>query len=162
MSIYDYDNDFATYDNDPKLRKTLGQVWTPYELLCKMMDKLDKSVWEDPSKTILEPTMGTGNIVISMLYRRIVEHKMEPVAALSTIFGIEMDPVTYNHCIVRIRAFMQHFCDAVDMEFVEDILKYNFVCSDFFKWNIGEWRPKTAEEIAAETKVVRKKKSSTH
>jgi hypothetical protein len=45
-------------------------------------------------------------------------------------------------------------------EFVEDILKYNFVCSDFFKWNIGQWRPKTAEEIAAETKVVRKKKSS--
>jgi len=156
MSIYDYDNDFATYDLDVKARKALGQVWTPYELVCRMMDKIPIQSWADPNKTYLEPTMGTGNIVISMLYRRIVEYKVDPVSAISTTYGIEMDPATYKHCIERIRAFMKHFCDDVDMEFVEDALKYNFVCSDFFKWNIDKWRPKTDEELQAESKKKRK------
>ena len=161
MSIYDYDNDFATYDLDVKARKTLGQVWTPYELVCRMMDKIPIQTWADPNKTFLEPTMGSGNIVISMLYRRIVEYKIDPVAAISTTFGIEMDPATYNHCIERIRAFMKHFCDDVDMEFVEDALKYNFVSSDFFKWNISKWRPYTDEELdelAKKAKKIKKKK----
>ena len=47
---------------------------------------------------------------------------------------------------------MKHFCDDVDMEFVEDALKYNFVCSDFFKWNIEQWRPYTEEELLAKKK----------
>lgn len=152
MSIYDYDNDFATYDLDKNARKKLGQVWTQYELVCKLMDKCDPSTWIDSTKTILEPTMGSGNIVIGMLYRRIVEYKMDPVAAISTIFGIEMDPSTYNHCIERIKTFMRHFCDETDMEFIEDTLKYNFVCSDFFKWNIVKWRPYTEEELKANNK----------
>lgn len=157
MSIYDYDSDFATYDNDEVLRKKLGQVWTPYCIVERMMDKLPVETWTDCSKTMLEPTMGTGNIVISMLYRRIVEYRQDPVAAISTIFGIEMDPKTYEHCINRIRTFMKQFCDEIDMEFVEETLKYNFVCSDFFKWNLREWRPKTEEEMAENNKKRRKK-----
>ena len=160
MSIYDYDNDFATYDLDVKARKSLGQVWTPYEVICRMMDKIPAYKWADPSFTCLEPTMGSGNIVISMLYRRIVEYKVEPVAAISNIYGIEMDPSTYNHCIERIRAFMKHFCDDVDMEFVEDTLKYNFVCSDFFKWNISKWRPYTNEELDELAKKNKKTKKN--
>jgi len=152
MSIYDYDNDFATYDLDKDARKKLGQVWTPYELVCKLMDTCDPSTWIDSTKTIFEPTMGSGNIIIGMLYRRIVEYKMDPVAAISTIFGIEMDPSTYNHCIERIKVFMRHFCDKTDMEFIEDTLKYNFVCFDFFKWNIAKWRPYTEEELKANNK----------
>jgi hypothetical protein len=152
MSIYDYDNDFATYDLDKDARKKLGQVWTPYELVCRLMDKCDPETWTDSTKTMLEPTMGSGNIVIGMLYRRIVEYKMDPVAAISTIYGIEMDPATYEHCIDRIRNFMKHFCDEKDMTFVEDTLKYNFVCSDFFKWNIPQWRPYTEEELLANSK----------
>ena len=158
MSIYDYDNDFATYDNDKAKRKELGQVWTPFELIERMMDKLDRSTWSDCSKTILEPTMGSGNIVIGMLYRRIVEYRQDPVSAISTIYGIEMDKATYDHCIDRIRTFMKQFCDETDMEFVEDTLKYNFVNSDFFKWNLEKWRPKTDEELKAETPKKRRKK----
>ena len=156
MTIYDYDNDFATYDLDKDARKKLGQVWTPYDLVCQLMDKCDPSTWTDSSKTILEPTMGSGNIVIGMLYRRIVEYKMDPVAAISTIFGIEMDPATYSHCLERIRAFMRNFCDETDMEFVEDTLKYNFVCSDFFKWNLAQWRPYTEDELKANSKKKKK------
>ena len=156
MSIYDYDNDFATYDLDVKARKALGQVWTPYELCCRLMDKAGTEVWTDCSKTLLEPTMGSGNIVISMLYRRIVEYKCDPVAAISTICGIEMDPATYNHCVERIKAFLKHFCDESDMVYVERYIERNFVCSDLFKWNIPEWRPYTDEELQAETKKKRK------
>ena len=64
-SIYDYDNDFAHYELNEKERKKLGQVWTPYSIIEKMMDKVDPSHWKDETRTQLDPTMGTGNIVIA-------------------------------------------------------------------------------------------------
>lgn len=88
MTIYDYDNDFAHYETDKETQKNLGQVWTPFHIIEQMMDKAgtidDKnSVWYDETKTNLDPTMGAGNIVIAMLYRRIVQCGQDPVVALS-------------------------------------------------------------------------------
>ena len=82
MTIYDYDNDFAHYECDEAARKKLGQVWTPYSVVVQLMDKLDKTIWQDEHKTCLDPTMGAGNIVIGILYRRIVENKQDPLVAL--------------------------------------------------------------------------------
>ena len=87
MTIYDYDNDFAHYESDKETQKSLGQIWTPYNIIEMMMDKAGtidnkSSIWYDETKTNLDPTMGTGNIIIAMLYRRIVECKQDPIKAL--------------------------------------------------------------------------------
>ena len=40
MSIYDFDNDFAHYEADENTQKKLGQVWTPYNIIEQMIDKV--------------------------------------------------------------------------------------------------------------------------
>lgn len=103
MTIDDFDNDFATYVSDEETQKKLGQVFTPFHIIEKMMDKAgtieDKnSVWYDETKTNLDPTMGAGNIVIAMLYRRIVEYKQNPIIALSNVYGVELDKKNIRIC----------------------------------------------------------------
>ena len=164
MSIYDYDNDFAHYELDKDARKKLGQCWTPYSIIEQMMDKAgsvkDKnSVWYDETKTNLDPTMGAGNIVIAMLYRRIVQCDQNPVIALSNVYGIELDSNTLLYARERIYKFMKTVetkrCakwSKKDWQNIHDIIycknpftkdKYpNFVCSDIFKWDIQNWCPK--------------------
>lgn len=147
MTINDYDNDFLTYVSDKATRKKLGQVFTPYSLICTMMDKAGtvddpKSIWHDESKTNLDPTMGAGNIVIAMLYRRIVECKQDPVKALSNVYGVELDQNTLDYAKERIKKFMAHFTK----EDVTDIIERNFVCSDIFEWDLENWCKKGASK----------------
>lgn len=138
-SIYDYDNDFNHYEHaDKKERQRLGQVWTPYDTIAKMMDKWPAENWKDPSKTMLDPTMGAGNIVIAMLYRRIVENGQDPITALKNTYGVELDPPTHKYAQQRIIRFMKNFTE----EDVRDIVWNNFVNSDIFEWNLEKWKSK--------------------
>lgn len=141
MSINDYDNDFATYVSDNATRKKLGQVFTPYSVIVQLMDKLDKTIWQDEHKTCLDPTMGAGNIIIGILYRRIVENKQDPLVALSNTYGVELDQDTLNYAKERIKKFMSHFTNTN----VTKIIDYNFVCSDIFEWDCENWCKKQTE-----------------
>ena len=146
MTIYDFDNDFAHYETNEEERKKLGQVWTPYYIIEQMMDKIgtvdDKnSDWYNENETDFDPTMGAGNIVIAILYRRIVQCGQNPVVALSNVYGVELDSKTLNYAKERIKKFMAHFTD----EDLTKIIEHNFVCSDIFKWDIVKWKPKKSE-----------------
>ena len=142
MSIEQFDNDFATYVADKETRKKLGQVFTPYPVIEKMMDKIDKEIWINEDKTALDPTMGAGNIIIAILYRRIVENNQNPIKAISNTYGIELDPKTHEYAKERIKKFMAHFTN----EDLTKIIDHNFVCSDVFEWNIEKWCPKKSSE----------------
>ncbi len=160
MTIYDFDNDFAHYEANEDTQKALGMVWTPYSIIEQMMDKAglvsDKnSIWYDETKTNLDPTMGAGNIVIGMLYRRIVECGQNPITALSNVYGVELDSKTLKYARERIYKFMMAVEKNLNLKFTDeewkriraiifegDGKKYpNFVESDIFKWNINEWKP---------------------
>ena len=158
MTIYDYDNDFAHYELDESSKKDLGQFWTPFHIIEQMMDKAgsinDKnSVWYDETKTNLDPTMGAGNIVIAMLYRRIVQCGQDPITALSNVYGVELDKKTLEYAQIRIEKFMMKIEDNLHYKFTNEewnnirkIIMHNFVCSDIFDWNIEEWRHYTPAE----------------
>ena len=141
MTIYDYDNDFAHYECDETARKKMGQVWTPYSIIEKMMDKLDNEIWKDEKKTALDPTMGAGNIIIGILYRRIVENKQDPLVALRNTYGVELEQDTLNYAKERIKKFMRHFTKTN----VTKIIDHNFVCSDIFEWDCENWCKKQTE-----------------
>ena len=155
-SIYDYDNDFSHYELNEKERKKLGQVWTPYSIIVKMLNKVDSSHWKDETKTNLDPTMGTGNFVIAMLYRRIVEYGQDPLKALKNTYGVELDQKTLDYAHKRIEKFMTHFTNSKKK--VHEIVMKNFVCSDILKWNVEKWRPMTPEEIERYEKEKKEKK----
>lgn len=142
MNINDFDTDFATYVSDKATRKKLGQVFTPYSVIEKMMNKIDKEIWINEDKTALDPTMGAGNIIIAILYRRIVENNQNPIKAISNTYGIELDPKTHEYAKERIKKFMAHFTN----EDLTKIIDHNFVCSDVFEWNITDWCPKKSND----------------
>ena len=48
---------------------TFGEVFTPFELIEEMLDKLDPSIWSDKTKTFFDPCAGKGNFPICIVKR---------------------------------------------------------------------------------------------
>lgn len=119
-------------------RQKLGAFWTPPEIITQMMAMTATKSWKDPSKTFLDPTCGAGNILVCVLLNKIY-HGSTPSQAVKTIYGIEMCKSTVKICRDRI-------CRIVGERY-RPIVEKNIVCSDFFNWNLEEWRPYTAKEL---------------
>lgn len=69
-------------DNSMEKRKSLGQFYTPPQLSSKMLEKYDTDLNEFRSKTILDPTCGSGLLLIDALIAGSDPDK---------VFGIELD-----------------------------------------------------------------------
>lgn len=123
-----------------------GEVFTPKSLVEKMMDKIPEEKWKDPNSVWLEPTFGSGNMLICMLERRIASG-VEPIQAVKTLYGVELMQDNVDLCKDRIREVLRANKVKIDKK-VNDIIDHNFVCSDFFKWDFENWRSK---EEAVET-----------
>lgn len=119
-------------------RKNFGAVWTPPEIISQMMAKASDDIWADPTKTCLDPTCGTGNIVVSMLLNKLY-HGVSPDMAVKNVYGIELQKKNVEICRNRICAIVG--------EKYRKIVEHNIVCSDIFLWNIEEWRPYTKKEL---------------
>ena len=44
-----------------------GEVFTPIDFICKMLDELPNSVWKDKSLKWFDPAVGIGNFPIVIL-----------------------------------------------------------------------------------------------
>ena len=114
-----------------------GEVFTPKALVEKMMDKIPVEKWSDPEATFLEPTFGSGNMLICMLERRIASG-IEPMQAVKTLYGVELMQDNVDLCKDRIREVLRANKIKITKQ-VNDIIDHNFVCSDFFKWDFENW-----------------------
>jgi type I restriction-modification system DNA methylase subunit len=61
-------NEIDGYNTYEK-RKDNDEVFTPPFLIEEMLDRLPKTVWEDPTKTWLDPCAGLGNFSVIILKR---------------------------------------------------------------------------------------------
>ena len=155
------DIDYLTEDRKSRKKKT-QEVFTPYCIIKKLMDNISKEDWQDPTKTFLDPAMGNGNIILGILYRRIVEYGIDWKTALETCYGVELmqDNVYETHGRI-IKLF-----DALGIDYDEDeamdIMLRNLVCHDFFTWNFEHWRPYTFDELKqiSKKKTVKKTKKT--
>lgn len=144
------DIDYLT-DIRKKRRKKTQEVFTPYSIVKKLCDNISEEDWRDPMKTFLDPCIGSGNIVLFIIYRRL-NSGIDWKTALETTFGIELmqDNVYETHGRI-IKLF-----DALGIDYDEDeamdIMLKNLVCHDFFTWNFEEWRPYTEDELKKKTK----------
>jgi len=50
-------------------KKLFGEVFTPVELVCEMLEKLSSEVWKDPTLKWLDPANGIGNYPIVAYYK---------------------------------------------------------------------------------------------
>ena len=125
---------------DTKRIKDNGEVFTPKTIIDQMLAKIPEENWKDPSKTFLEPTFGSGNIVIAILEKRI-KSGIKPLVALKTLYGVELMQDNVNKCKQRIIDLLQENNVKITNNVI-NIINYNFVCSDFFNWDFENWRSK--------------------
>ena len=126
---------------DSRKKKT-GEFFTPDDLINRLLDKAGEEAWTE-NKTFLDPTAGNGNIVLAILKRKIEVYHHRPLTALSTIFAVELMPDNVKEMKERVSKYMlpllQFKCE---IDILDLVLNYNFVCSDFFNWDFDKWQPK--------------------
>ena len=121
-------------------RAKFGAVWTPPEIISKMFAMVEDKEWAKPEDNMLDPTCGTGNIVVSMVLNKSY-HGIDPTTALEHVYGIELQQKNVKICRERLLKIVGNTAKH------REIVKKNIVCSDFFLWNIEEWRPYTTKEL---------------
>lgn len=154
-----YIDGYKSYQEDDRKARRKGknatnEFFTPYSIVVRMMDKISSEDWADPTKTFLEPSCGSGNFVVGILYRRIVEYNIDWKTALKTCFALDLMQDNVDEMKDRVHKMLEQICPDYNKASATRIMDKNFVCSDFFKWNFEEWRPMTDEEI----KKAKKKK----
>ena len=112
-----------------------GEVFTPAFLVEKMLNLIPDEVWNDPNKTILEPSCGNGNFVEAIIARKI-RSGSSLRQALSTTFGIDILRDNIEEC--RRRIYQKFIApepkktqsDLKNRAVLQQILKKNVICAD--------------------------------
>lgn len=118
-----------------------GEVFTPFSVIDQMISKIPEEKWKDPKATFLDPTAGSGNILVRMLEKRLASG-ISKKDAVKTLYGVELMQDNRDLCVRRI-------LEIVGPKYAK-IVNHNIICADFFKWDFENWKPK--EEVD-ETKI---------
>lgn len=117
--------------------KQFGEVFTPPELVSKMLDKLPAEMWL-PGKTFLEPACGNGNFLVQVLERKLAAGH-DVYDAVSTIYAIDIQQDNVTESIYR----MMKVLESSGREFDYDIVLLTFIknirVGDALKINVGEF-----------------------
>jgi len=155
-------------DNRTDRRKGAGgtqEFFTPYSIVKRMCDKVSDEDWADPQKTFLEPSAGSGQFVIYIIWNRL-QHGIDWKTALKTCYSVELMQDNVDEMKERVHKMLEQICPdyiGVDTKTgcvhtpynkasATRIMNKNFVCHDFFTWDFEEWRPMTEEEIKKKKK----------
>ena len=118
------------YHSDDAI-KQFGEVFTPDKLVNEMLDKLPHEVFTDKDKTVLDNSCGNGQFLFQVMFRKMKHmilgcgrptykaHKQ----ALSTIYGVELDPKNAEECRLRL-------LKGSTSQELRDIVDHNIICAD--------------------------------
>ena len=101
----------------------LGEVFTPPELVEKMLDNLSQDSWTDPTKTFLEPSCGNGNFLVA-LKERLMKHDSER-NVLQRLHGVDIMQDNIDETKDRLDPDKKY----------RDILDVNIVCADGLRYH---------------------------
>jgi len=105
--------------------KSTGEVFTPTERVKKELDKIDQTLFSDPTKTFLDPSCGDGQFLASVLYRKL-QNGIDFETALSTIYGVDLMQDNVDLCCERL------LCGREDLR---HIVEQNIVCADGLRYH---------------------------
>lgn len=109
-------------------KKLYGEVFTPVELVCEMLDMLPKEVWKNPNLKWLDPANGIGNYPIVVYYKLMDSLCDIPVSKRSKhiieemLYMVELNPINVGVC--------KKIFNMIDKEATPNI--YN---KDFLVWS---------------------------
>jgi site-specific DNA-methyltransferase (adenine-specific) len=124
-------------DRDERVKDT-GEVFTPPELVNKMLNELDYDWNQDPlksGKTFLDPTCGSGNFLVEIAKRGI-----QP----KNIYGVDLMPdnVEITHKRLR-KIFLDNGYKLEDINFHMD---RNIVQGDALTYHYDFWQHDDLDE----------------
>ena len=96
-------NEYGLKEGERGDRDKLGQFFTPPELCCQMLEMYDCTLEEFATKTILDPTCGSGNLIMAALIAGISINKDYP----KNVFGNELSEKPLELCRKR----FVHYCE---------------------------------------------------
>lgn len=131
-------------DRDRARIKATGEVFTPTLLVQKILDRFDPSLFQDPTKTFLDPTCGDGQFLGEVLIRK-MENGATFEQALSTIYGVDLMQDNVDLCRERL------LCGREDLR---HIVEKNIVCADALRYH---YRFDDSHPYDDETKEMKRK-----
>jgi len=122
-------------DRDSRVKET-GEVFTPPELVNKMLNELDYD-WENkPQRTFLDPTCGSGNFLVEIAKRGIHPEN---------IYGVDL--MQDNIDTTKSRLLDIHLANGVSIEDIEFHQERNLVQGDALTYDYSFWETPELEEI---------------
>ena len=113
-------------------KKLFGEVFTPVELVCEMLDKLPKEVWKNPNLKWLDPANGIGNYPVVVYYKLMdsladvkgfeTESKRSKHIIENMLVMVELNPINVRVCK---KIFNMIDGDCVPNVFEEDFLEWS-------------------------------------
>lgn len=117
-------------ERDNKRIKETSEVFTPTVLVQTVLDRLPLSVFQDPTKTFIDPSCGDGQFLGEVLIRK-MEHGSTFEQALSTIYGVELMQDNVDLCRNRLLCGQEHLRHIVNANIIcHDSLTYNYCFGD--------------------------------
>ena len=126
---------YYSKDRDSRVKDT-GEVFTPPELVNKMLDELDYDWETKPPKTFLDPTCGSGNFLVE-----IAKRKIHP----KFIYGVDLMPDNVDKTKERLTEI--HLENGVPKSEIEFHQGRNIVQGDALTYNYDFWK---ADELLEE------------
>ena len=104
-------------ERDKSRVKSTGEIFTPTPLVQEMLDKIPVTMFQDPTKTFIDPSCGDGQFL-----GEVIIYKMENGStfeqALSTTYGIDLMPDNVELCRNRLLCGQEQFRHIVDNNIV--------------------------------------------
>jgi len=105
--------------------KATGEVFTPTPLVREILDQLDATLFQNPTKTFLDNSCGDGQFLSEVLIRKLeAGHTLEQ--ALPTIYGVDLMPDNVKLCQERLLCGQEH---------LRHIVEQNIVCADALRYH---------------------------
>ena len=112
-------------DREKTRVKATGEVFTPTPLVEEILDEMDQEMFTYPDKTFLDPSVGDGQFLSSVLYRKL-QSGIDFEQALSTIYGVDLMQDNVELCRERL------LCGREDLR---HIVEQNIVCADGLRYH---------------------------
>jgi hypothetical protein len=126
-------------DRDKLRVKETAEVFTPTPLVQEMLDNLPQDLFEDPTKTFLDPSCGDGQFLSEVVIRKMERSGCTLEQALSTTYGVELMEDNVKLCKERLAG-------PNPTQEILDILDKNIVCADALTYNYSFGEPVGIEQ----------------
>ena len=127
--------DFMSGIERDKLRvKETAEVFTPTPLVQEILNNLPQELFEDVSKTFLDPSCGDGQFLSEVVIRKMERSECSLEEALSTTYGVDIMEDNIKLCKERLSG-------PNPTKEVLDILNKNIVCADALKYDYSFGEP---------------------